>query len=300
MSRLPRLLALIFALFVIWGCNKDEEEMDPVPEIRARLNFQDENNQSQSRNWSLPSVSLIRTNGDLVLSATNNATGETFFMRVPDNGVGYYSNVTDNNDQGYAGWSESTNSLFLYSNALPEGTSGNFVLDIQSINTSSNTARGAFFTEVYNPSNGNDNVFFQNGRFSNVPVIELADSDEITENRVSFKLGGINFNPVSIEVTQIEAGTDVIISATDATASTLEFTLPLSALNEDTFEVDAGEIDVWFEQPPDNSFEGISGTLVVEEHNQGAETIKGTFEFAVGQNGMTNYSLTEGSFQILY
>jgi len=302
MKRLLKLCLIFSILTSAWACEKDEEENEiPQGVIAAIVNLRDANGVISSNPWSLPSISATRRNGNITLTAYNAGSGEIFTLRVPDDGAAYYSNTSADNDPGYGSWRRNANSLTWYSNDLPEGTPGNFAVDLTEVNEVNNTISGTFFMPVFSPLD-EMNAFFQNGSFSNVPIVISEESDAITENRVSLRVNGINFNPVLIEVEHNENVPELIVTTTNATDGTLIFALPLAAVNSTEYPVGSneGEISISLQQPPFDPSIGISGNLIVEFHNQGARTMSGTFEFEAGQFDVANQSVTDGVFEVIY
>ncbi len=302
MRRFLKLTLLLSLIISSSACEKDDEQDEsPKVAIAATLNLRDADGVLSSNPWSLPSVSATRRNGNITITAYNTYGGEVFTLRVPDDGEGYYSNTSANNDLGYGSWRRNATSLTWYSNDLPQGTPGNFAVDLVEINEASNTLSGTFFMAVFSPED-EENAFFQNGSFTNIPIIISEEDDEITENRVSFRVNGINFNPVSIDVSQNENAPELIVTATNATDGTLIFALPLAAVDSTEYAVGSGEGDISMslQQPPFDPSFGLSGILMVESHNQGAKTMSGTFEFQAGQFGVANQQITLGVFEVLY
>jgi hypothetical protein len=302
MKHFLKLTLILSILIFSSACDKDDEQDEsPQVSMAATINLRDANGVLSSNPWSLPNVSATRRNGNITITAYNTESGEVFTLRVPDDGPAYYSNTSADNDPGYGSWRRNANSLTWYSNDLPEGTPGNFAVDLVEVNEGNNTITGTFFMPVFSPLN-EMNAFFQNGTFSNVPIIISEENDAITENRVSFKVNGINFNPISIVVNQIENATELIVTATNATDGTLIFALPLNAVDSTQYTVgeEEGEVSINLQQPPFDPAPGLSGNLVIESHNQGAKTMSGTFEFEAGQLGIANQSITDGVFEVIY
>jgi hypothetical protein len=302
MRRFLRLTTITFLLVSAWACDKDEEQ-DETPQVvmRATLNLRDGGSVLSSDSWSLPSVSATRQNGNITITAYNSTSGEILTLRVPDDGIAYYSNTSENNDLGYGSWRKNAVALTWYSNNLSEGTLGNFVVDLVEINEANNTISGTFFMAVFSPVD-EENAFFQNGSFSNVPIVISEDDDEITENKISFKVNGINFNPISIDVSQEENAEEITITATNSTEGTLSFSLPLNTLDSTEYIVGSGEgeMTMTLQQPPFDPSLGLSGNLIVESHNQGAQSMSGTFEFEAGPFATPNQTITDGIFEVLY
>jgi len=295
---------LLLSLFLVFNCCEKEEaddERTPKASVNATLNLRDSEGNSVTNPWSLPDVSATRRNGDIIITGYNSGSGEVLTMRVPDDGAQYYSNTSANNNQGYGSWQSSNSSETWYSNIFPEGSLGDYVVDIAAIDEANNTMTGTFFMAVYSPLSG-EKAFFQNGSFTNVPIVVSQEDDEITENKLSFKVSGINFNPTAIKVTKDSTETILTIEASNSGASIVMISIPLSALDQDKFPVGPADdaIQVSYQKPSFDAFPGLNGNLIIDTHNQGAQTMSGSFEFQVGEFGTPNHTITEGEFEILY
>jgi len=295
--------SILMALAILMiSCNKDEDEADPVQtSIRANLTVPDEEGVPATVTWSLPSVSAVRQSGNIIITGYNLAHGEILTLRVPDNGAGYYTNTGSNNDLGYASWRSHSDSITWYSNIFPEGTLHDLVVDITSIDDE--FLNGTFYTVVYNPDDAETDAVFQNGSMINIPIV-LDDglADVITENSISFRVDGINFNPQSFEVIRDDDNQEFLLEATNASDAKLKIRIPSTAFASDEFEVGSGqnEIEVSFQSPPFPAYPGLNGTVTVETHNLGAETMSGSFEFQVGEFGTPNHTISQGSFELVY
>lgn len=303
MRQFLRISAILTILISAWACEKDEEQEEtPQKKITATLNLRDINNNLTSSSWSLPEISATRQNGNITITAYNSQSGEVFSLRVPDEGAAYYTNLGSDNDLGYAGWRKNPDALTWYSNAIGPAELGDFVMEIDELNESANTLSGTFFTVVHNPENEVENAIFQNGSFVNVPIVISDENDEITETKLSCKVNGINFNPNSIDVTRDLNGSFLILTASNSSTATLIISLPLDAVNLDEFSVGSGnnELEVSYQPASFGAQSGSSGTVIIETHNQGAQTMSGRFDFQVGESGTPNHTITEGEFELIY
>jgi hypothetical protein len=303
MRRFLKTAFILTILLTSWSCKEDEEQVDaPEVKIKATLNLRNVNGTLSSRDWSLFDVSATRQNGNITISGFDNQAGEIFSLRVPDEGAVYYTNLGSDDDLGFASWRKNTNAITWYSNAIGQNELGDFVVEIDEINESTNTLSGTFFTIVHSPENEVENGIFQDGSFSNVPIVVSVDNDEITETKLSCKVNGINFNPTSVAVTQNEDEPFLNINATNSSMAILKIAIPLNAVDLDEFTVGTGnnETLVSYQQPPFDSFPVLNGVVTVETHNQGTKTMSGIFEFEVGEFGTPNYTITEGDFELIY
>ena len=294
---------LILYVHLLSSCNKDESENDPAPpqaSMEANVTIRDGEGGITTSEWSVSSVSAVRQNGDLIITGIRPSTDEIFTLRIPDDGVGYYTNTGPNGNNGYASWRENSNAAFWYSNVYGTGSTHEFIVDLEEM---SETISGTFYTVVNNPANFEANIVFQNGVFANVPVI-ISDGNEelLTENEFNCKVNGINFNPQTI-TSSIDSSLEMIsVKAINSSGTELRMALPYSALTSDSFTVEESEEEVIirYQDPGSPSYRGISGKITIESHNQGERIITGSFNFDVGSAGITNFNITEGSFGILY
>ncbi|HKK38845.1 MAG TPA: DUF6252 family protein, partial [Cryomorphaceae bacterium] len=252
MRRFLEFTVILTILTTSWACEKEEEQNEtPQTEIAATLNLRDIGGNLTSSAWSLPEVSAIRQNGNITVTAHNSLSGEIFTLRVPDDGAAYYTNLGSDNDLGYAGWRQNADAITWYSNLISPNELGDFVMEIDEINENANTLSGTFFTVVHSPENEVENAIFQNGSFSNVPIIISEDNNEITETKLSCKISGINFNPTSVKVSRDLNTSFLKLTAINASTAELIISLPLNALDLDQFSVGSGnnELEVSYQKP---------------------------------------------------
>jgi hypothetical protein len=302
MRRIYPISFSLFLIFLLSACDKDESnESVENPEIKATLTLRNLNGSTDSNPWTLPDVSATRRNENLIITAYNSTSGEVFTMRVPDDGPQYYSNTSGSTDQGYASWRRDANSIAWYSTLFSEGTLGDYVVDLQSIDTESNTVSGTFFMSVYNPASS-ENAFFGNGSFSNVPIVLSESDDEITENKVSLKANGLNFNPTSIDILTDSTGTQLNIRAVNSTEAVITLSIPRNAVSLGEYSIgqDVNDLQVSYQAPGFNPHPGLNGYLLVETHDELSKTMSGNFEFEAGEFNTPNHTITEGRFEILY
>lgn len=303
MRRFLKFTVILAILTFSWACEKEEKQEEaPEAKLEATLSLRDASGNLTSSAWSLPDISAIRQNGNITVTAYNGVSGEIFSLRVPDEGAAYYTNLSSDNDAGYSSWRKNSTAVTWHSNAIGPNELGDFIMEIDEINESANTLSGTFFTVVHSPANEGENVIFQNGLFSRVPIVISEENDEITKTKLSCKISGINFNPTAIKVTKDLNAPFLKLTASNASTAELKISLPLNALDLDEFSVGSGnnELEVSFQKPSYDAFPGLNGTVLIETHNQGAQTMSGTFEFQVGEFGTPNHTITDGSFEVIY
>ncbi len=302
-------LAAAAAALTLTSCGDDDGGSGgpsaPTGTITADITYYDGGAAApQEEAWSLPQVAATRFQGNLTLIATDQASGETFTLFVPDNGLGtYFSSVADPGD-ATVGWVPEEGSLTFISQGTEEPIPPYCVIELTEIDTVAKTLTGTFQAGLTEPSNSVSYVIFNDGEFNNVPYTTILPGGT-SDNSMSFKLDGDPFAPVTIfAATTSFFGTNILtVTASDANQRVMSINMPAGVASGTTLDYSEVDLDqygnVLFSDGTFVAFNG--GTLTVTNHNTTSKTMQGTFSFTLGDlGGAATNTITEGSFDITY
>jgi hypothetical protein len=253
--------------------------------------------------WSLPTVAANRFMGRITISATNQTTGETFALLLPDNGVGFYLNESFDPEAGLGTWVPSQGENGWSSLGQP-GEDPTFFVEITEIDTAAKTMDGLFTTVVYNTLDSNQLAFFENGVFNDVPYATTIDGGSgLGEGTVTCDIDGTAFVQESIIATGQSFTNLINISATNAADEIISINVPIDTEAGDTYDLSniSQEYFANYTVNLNSFFSALSGNITVTSHDPDANTITGTFEFEAGVilQGV-EHSITNGTFDVTY
>jgi len=305
MKTLSRVLFLA-SLLIFVSCNDDDDDngpSTPAPsgQIEAELTVVNATGQDTDNEWSLPVVTANRSLGQISITASNGATGESLVITLPDNGVATYTNDTSNPVDGLALYTRSSGTTPWSSIEFSDPDDVQFFVQITAIDTAEKTLEGIFFITTFSPDTDTDIAFFNNGALTDVPYDEEIPTGGTGEGTMSADIDGASFTPGTVIATS-SLGSISVTGTTSMGTTALSLSIPVDAAGGSTYDLGdflSGATGQYVSGT--SAYLTTSGDLEISAHDPSAKTISGTFSFeAQDFFGSGNASVTNGTFDVTY
>ncbi len=256
--------------------------------------------------WSLPTVSAVRFQGQLSITATNQSTGESLVFLLPDNGVAVYSNSSNDPNLGVANWVPSTGMNSLSSIAPNDpGPNSSMTVQVTSIDTSAKVLSGMFTIIVKNPLEPANFAVFEEGQFTDVPYgTEITGTGDVGEGSLSCDIDGEPHVTNTFLATKQDITNMIIITSASADQSTISLSVPSDVESGTTLDLGTltSEYLANYLSADGIPYQAVEGSITISNHDPDNNSIEGTFEYGVAQGvlGDPEIQITNGVFEATY
>jgi hypothetical protein len=172
-------------------------------------------------------------------------------------------------------------------------------VNVTEIDEENKTISGTFKTKVYRYVPNEELLEIKSGSFKNLPYSE--DSTPVPGNSFTAKVDGSTYTPST--VSGIEGfGKIMISSSTSGGGKTVSVTVAATT-ETGTFDLEGmGSEYTGLYSVANNSYESVSGSVVITKHDKSKNRIEGTFSFTaeIFPTGGSPVEITNGSFAITY
>ena len=256
--------------------------------------------------WTLPTVSAIRFQGQLSITASNQGTGESLVFLLPDNGEAVYSNNTNDASLGVATWTPASgmNALSSIAPNDPGPTSSMFV-QVTTIDTSAKVLSGMFTVLVKNTLDPANYALFEEGVFTDVPYgTEITGEGDVGEGSLTCDVDGEPHVTNTFIATSQSFTNMIIITSASADESTVSLSLPSDVEAGTTLDLGTLTQDYLanYLSADGTAYQAVEGSITITSHDTENNTIQGTFEYGAAQ-GLLNpaeIQITNGAFEATY
>ena len=247
-------------------------------------------------------VNYTTDNSEILIAVNNPSTNEIFTLRVNGTSTGTYDLIGFNSHASYIN-NSNPNSSDVWSTTQSVTKAGE--ITISAIDDTNNTISGTFSFSGINLFTG-DVKQFTKGSFTNIPK-GTGTTPVASNNKFSAKVDGVLYETISVFGTATTVlGTADLILVTGNKSFSEVMTLYFDG------DVVPGEYDLgspFAQSYPSGTYSlnttNINigdGKVIITIHDTAAKRIAGTFEFEASPltSSTPNYSITEGSFDVIY
>lgn len=280
-------LILLFLVTLFVSCTYEPVDgtVEPMPDSGSnsgvfKADF-------SGKTWTANQTEAL-VSGHFIEIAAVNSKGETFAIMIEGATVGTYAanvNILAYNPAGseYGYWGLNDDN--------PSEDTGS--VTITTVDTEKKTISGTFHFKGYWSDSDNPKVpiNFTNGVFKDIPYTTQEESTDV----FTAKVGGTNF--VATDILASEINDFITIGALDANFNNLSIAIK-NTLGIGSYTIAnavLADVQGYYEDVNDE-YKAVSGTITITSKTN--NRIKGTFKF--NTNGVTQFVITEGAFDIEY
>jgi hypothetical protein len=286
MRPLKLLLCLVLLISTVYSCRKlsDPEPAEGKPVSNQMFAAVD------GGGWNASSITAIRTANNSFSITGSSIDGKSITLYIDDLRTGQFQTTIDNKD--FSTFVDDTTKV-TYRTKVPGGEG---YITVSGLDETNKTISGKFNFVAY--SNTGDTVIVSEGRFIRVPYSTGGAGGGKKE--ISAKIDGGGWSADNVFAISSSGKLTISGFRNDNTAIGLQMPADITT---GSYDIDSlGSYTTQYNKNQVEILKGLTGTLLITEHNPGTKTIKGefTFEAELPGNPDNHSTITDGVFEAAY